>query len=250
MAKRNTDSGLPNVRIPGKALKDAQAEAPRCTATEGAQRCLKEQHSGIRNHTWGPRGETSQWNADGTPKGIQPDAVFVPPPGVGVNTTDITETLPTVSPRDDGQATADPTPDVPSAPTGTLEPSGTGTLSSPAEPSGSDTGGSGRPSLGEMQAKELAMAERRVAAAKADLGKPPPHTTRSIGTVIANHALLTADGVPEAILDEKAHGREATELLLVAAAEHWRHNELMPYPRLLDLQAVVEHMVEARGVGR
>lgn len=60
----------------------------RCEATEGAQQCLQAKHNKSRNHTWGQRGETSQWNADGTPK-AQPDPadetvrlprVVVPPP--------------------------------------------------------------------------------------------------------------------------------------------------------------------------
>jgi hypothetical protein len=40
----------------------------RCRATEGAQQCLKAEHSKVQNHTWGARGETPQWRADGTPK--------------------------------------------------------------------------------------------------------------------------------------------------------------------------------------
>jgi hypothetical protein len=40
----------------------------RCKATEGAQQCLKAEHPKIQNHTWGVRGETPQWRADGTPK--------------------------------------------------------------------------------------------------------------------------------------------------------------------------------------
>jgi hypothetical protein len=44
------------------------AKATRCKATEGAQQCLKAEHPKIHNHTWGARGETPQWRADGTPK--------------------------------------------------------------------------------------------------------------------------------------------------------------------------------------
>jgi hypothetical protein len=42
--------------------------ATRCVATEGAQQCLKAVHSKLQNHTWGKKGETAQWNDDGTPK--------------------------------------------------------------------------------------------------------------------------------------------------------------------------------------
>ena len=73
---------------------------------------------------------------------------------------------------------------------------------------------------------------------------------RSIGRPIANTAFDAAKGVPVEVQDEQAHAREATEILLEAAADHYRHNELMPYARLLDLHAVVEHMVEARRVVR
>jgi hypothetical protein len=44
------------------------AKATRCKATEGAQQCLKAEHPKIHNHTWGARGETPQWRADGSPK--------------------------------------------------------------------------------------------------------------------------------------------------------------------------------------
>jgi hypothetical protein len=49
------------------------AKAVRCKTVEGAQQCIKEQHPKIKGHTWGPLGETAQWNADGTPK-VTPDA--------------------------------------------------------------------------------------------------------------------------------------------------------------------------------
>lgn len=80
------------------------------------------------------------------------------------------------------------------------------------------------------------------------LERPIPH--RSIGRPIANTAFDAAKGVPVEVQDEQAHAREATEILLEAAADHYRHDQLMPYPRLLDLHAVVEHMVEARRVVR
>jgi hypothetical protein len=44
------------------------AKATRCKATEGAQQCLKAEHSKHANHTWGATGATKEWNADGTPK--------------------------------------------------------------------------------------------------------------------------------------------------------------------------------------
>jgi hypothetical protein len=44
------------------------AKTTRCKATEGAQQCLKAEHPKMQNHTWGSRGETPQWRADGTPK--------------------------------------------------------------------------------------------------------------------------------------------------------------------------------------
>jgi hypothetical protein len=44
------------------------AKATRCKATEGAQQCLKAEHPKMQNHTWGSRGETPQWRADGTAK--------------------------------------------------------------------------------------------------------------------------------------------------------------------------------------
>jgi hypothetical protein len=43
-------------------------KATRCKATEGAQQCLSAQHGKLQSHRWGAKGETDQWNADGTPK--------------------------------------------------------------------------------------------------------------------------------------------------------------------------------------
>jgi len=83
MAKRPTDSGLPRPRIPGKALADAQAETTRCTATEGAQQCLREAgHNPFKNHSWGSLGDTGQWFADGTAKPVRVDATFRAAPAV------------------------------------------------------------------------------------------------------------------------------------------------------------------------
>jgi hypothetical protein len=48
-------------------------KATRCTVAEGAQQCIKEQHGKLIGHTFGPRGETKQWHADGTLKGQHED---------------------------------------------------------------------------------------------------------------------------------------------------------------------------------
>ena len=71
---------------------------------------------------------------------------------------------------------------------------------------------------------------------------------RSIGRVIANTALDTALGVPPEVLDERAHAREATEILLEGAADYHRRNKPMPATMLLDLEGIVLHMVSNRGL--
>jgi len=71
---------------------------------------------------------------------------------------------------------------------------------------------------------------------------------RSIGRVVANTAMDTAMGVPPELADESAHAREAAEILVEAAADHFRHHRLMPESKLLDLEAVVDHMVRSRGL--
>jgi hypothetical protein len=62
------------------------AKATRCKATHGDEQCQREKHSEMTSHTWGPKGATKQWNADGTPKPdpsdetVQLPRVVVPEP--------------------------------------------------------------------------------------------------------------------------------------------------------------------------
>ena len=142
-------------------------------------------------------------------------------------------------PAGDVPPLAGPEADPPATPSTTAlsahTPSDTGHGLAETESAGSG-GGSGRP-FSEMNVAK-AMGEAFV-----------DHLQRrSIGRVVANTAMDTALGVPPNVLDERAHGREATELLMEAAADHWRHNRPMPAERLLDLEAVVQHMVESRGL--
>jgi hypothetical protein len=246
-----TVSGLPR-RDRGKALADGLAEVTRCPAIEGAQQCVAAAHSKMQNHRWGPKGETDQWGADGIAK--PPDVQLVAPPvraeaeavhpvwgerwveepDATLVTGNAAVVSAAASPR--GGQTVDP-PATPDTSPAVPEPS----------PTAGSGGGTGRP-LDITPGKPLT--DQEVAVIKENLAARPPHTTRSIGTVIANTALDAALGVPVSVQDEMAHGREATDLLVTAAADQWRHNQPMPYARLLDLQAVVEHMVEARKVIR
>jgi hypothetical protein len=157
-----------------------------------------------------------------------------------------TEVLGTDSPppgADTEDATADPTPDhgpgdgpqpiTPPAPTEL----------SAVEAGAGEVTGSGRPVV--TVTADGPLTEQQATGIKTALeGRPQPG--RSIGVVIANSAIDAALGVPVELQDERAHAREATVILLEAAADHHRHGELMPMARLLDLQAVVQHMVEAR----
>lgn len=48
----------------------------RCKATEGAQQCIRAaRHPKVKGHTLGPRGETKEWNADGTPRTVETEAI-------------------------------------------------------------------------------------------------------------------------------------------------------------------------------
>jgi hypothetical protein len=215
---------------------DDTAKATRCKATEGAQQCLKAQHPKFQNHTWGSRGATKEWNADGTPRVV--DFQFV-----AANPGPATEDLAVTPPRDGEQA--DPDPHVTLRESGdALEPSDTGVVAGSA---GSGDGGSGR-SQTILRVEGDPLTTQQAEGIKRAMS--PPSTGRSIGRVIANTAVDAALGVPTELQDERAHGREATEILLEAAAEHWRREQFMPVERLLDLQAVIDHMVDARGVGR
>jgi hypothetical protein len=195
-------------------------ETRRCPAVEGGQQCVSATHAHrkMQNHRWGPRGETDQWHADGTPKdGRRPDpAITASTVGLDADSTLVVgnpDVLAAVASPGGGQATDPTPPTVPSA-GAALEPSDTDHRRADRVAAGSGGGGSGR----------------------------------SIGRVIANTAIDAALGVPVDVQDERAHGREATELLVEAAADHWRHNRHMPADKLLDLEAVVLHMVSARGL--
>jgi hypothetical protein len=225
-------------RTPTDDTTPADNKTLRCPAVEGAQQCLAARHGKMQNHRWGPKGETDQWHADGRPKDW-----FAPDPADTLVTGNA-DVLAAASPPDGGQA-ADPTPSVVPSAGGTPEPS----RESTASPAGSGGGGSGRPSPDEtdMTLGELKEAWQRGTPVELVRDRHAP-TTRSIGRVIANTAIDAALGVPVNVQDERAHGREATEILVEAAADHWRHNRHMPAARLLDLQAVVDHMVTARGL--
>jgi hypothetical protein len=153
--------------------------------------------------------------------------------------------LPAASPPDGGQA-ADPTPPVVPSAGASLEPSGT----ADHLPAGSGGGGSGRSQTAGQSVDRPPTPTRpeRSTGMEVEAAAGRPSTGRSIGRVIANTAIDAALGVPVDVQDERAHGREATEILVEAAADHWRHNRHMPAGRLLDLQAVVDHMVTARGL--
>jgi hypothetical protein len=176
---------------------------------------------------------------------------------------------PAVPPPDGGPATADPAPTTPSVSGDPLEPS-------PATGAAAGSGGGpGRPSLcsqcGQPWEARACGPTHAAIKAEAAAGVPPavikapdgnfgnptsaarnelewPATGRSIGTVIAHTATDAALGVPVDVQDERAHAREATEILLVATAEHLSHNRPIPAERLLDLEAIVQHMVGARGL--
>jgi hypothetical protein len=152
------------------------------------------------------------------------------------------ETLPAPAPPGGVQA-ADPSapPDAPTASEPTSE--------TTASPAGSG-GGSGRSQMAGQSVDRAPTPTRpeRSTGMETEAAAGRPSTGRSIGRVVANTAMDTALGVPPELLDERAHGREATEILLEAAADHWRHDRLMPAERLLDLEAIVGHMVGSRGL--
>jgi hypothetical protein len=62
------------------------AKTTRCKATGGAQQCVSATHGAHQNHRWGKRGETDQWNIDGSPKIPDPaDVTDQIPTGPGID---------------------------------------------------------------------------------------------------------------------------------------------------------------------
>jgi hypothetical protein len=231
MAKqpRPTDSGLPR-RTPGRALDEETQPQPH-------------PHGDVSHiHRMGQL--PHDHDDDGRPL-FAADAKFKPPAPdqqfgmvADGDYRPVPDGLGFVPPPDEAE-TADP-PAAPSESGDALEPSEV-----PHGLTAGSGGGSGRPSGAELE--EL---QREVDKIRREHEGPPPTTGRSIGRVIANTAIDAALGVPVSVQDERAHAREAVEILVEAAADHHRHNQPMPVERLLDLEAIVAHMVDARGVGR
>jgi hypothetical protein len=229
---RPTDSGLPR-RTPGRALDDENPIVPHSHLDIDDGREHRHRMGQIRH----------SHDEDGRPV-FHADAKLVPPAPdsqfgmvADGDYRPVPEGLGFVPPPDEAEA-ADP-PAAPSASGEALEPSGVASAGS--------GGGSGRP-FAEMNVAK-AMGEAIVDHVQRR-HEGPPASGRSIGRVIANTAIDAALGVPVSVQDERAHAREAVEILVEVTAEYHAGNQLMPIAKLLDLEAIVLHMVTARGVGR
>jgi hypothetical protein len=233
----------------------------RCKAVEGAQQCLKAEHPKIQNHTWGSRGETPQWRADGTPK---PDR-------------ERTEQLPRVP---EGGFV-----DVPESPMDAAA------MQTPAAPDPAPVGGyfngDNAPDLvmeRDLQDMEAAREEQRadvadqrraaIAAAVTDtdrkdmerIGASHPDVVRptparqsaadlpghSIGDITADNAMdsVLFDDTEAQLKLERIWLRTAARTILRIGAERHRYGKLADAEQLMALRDQVTQLVTNRGLGR
>jgi hypothetical protein len=227
------------------------AKTTRCKATEGAQQCLKAEHPKIHNHTWGARGETPQWRADGTPK---PDR-------------DHTEQLPRVpeggfvdvpeSPMDAAAMQTPTTPD-PSV-GGYFNGDNVGSDEAAREEQRADVADQRRAAIAAAVTDDDRKDMERIGASHPDVVRPAP--VRQSAADLPGHSIgdITADDAMDSVLFDDTESqlkleriwlRTAARTILRIGAERHRYGKLADAEQLMALRDQVEHLLTNRGLVR
>jgi hypothetical protein len=241
------------------------AKATRCKATEGAQQCLKAEHPKIQNHTWGAKGATRQWNADGSPK---PDHDHV------------TDQLPRVPeggfvdvPESPMDAAAMQTPVTPDPTDGLIEQDRKLALGgnqqaidrlammdeAAREEQRADVADQRRAAIAAAVTDDDRKDMERIGASHPDVVRPAP--VRQSAADLPGHSIgdITADGAMDAVtLDdtdadlqfERVWLRTAARTILRIGAERHRYGKLADAEQLMALRDQVEHLLTNRGLVR
>jgi hypothetical protein len=228
------------------------AKTVRCKATEGAQQCLKAEHSKHSNHTWGSRGETPQWRADGTPKPDRdhtdqlprvPEGGFVDPPE---------------SPMDAAAMQTPASPD-PAPVGGYFNGDNVDPDEAAREEQRADVADQRRAAIAAAVTDQDRKDMERIGASHPDVVRPTP--VRQTAADLPGHSIgdITADGAMDAVTFDDADAqlqfervwlRTAARTILRIGAERHRYGKLADAEQLMALRDQVEHLLTNRGLVR